>query len=131
MKKGRSPALWLLMIPAQIVLGVLFSLLGIWIDSRIFSGGGEGHGVPIFSVLVPIVAAILLLVVIVLSIILMAVGFSRRSRAQREQALAAAAARQSVPGQPYPRQPYPQQQYPQPGQPQGAAWPAQNEQKPQ
>ena len=58
MKKQRSPALWLLMIPAQLVLGGLFSLLGVWIDSRIFSGGGQGHGVPIFSVLFPIIAVV-------------------------------------------------------------------------
>ena len=102
MKKQRSPALWLLIIPAQLVLGGLFSLLGVWIDSRIFSGGGQGHGVPIFSVLFPIIALIVLLVVIILSIILMCVGFSRRRKAQREALLAA---------QQYPQYPQ-QQQYP-------------------
>ncbi len=105
MKQGRSPALWLLAIPAQLVLGGLFSLLGVWIDSRIFSGGGQGHGVPIFSVLFPIIALVVTLLVVVLAIVLMAVGFSRRSKAQRE-ALLAQAAQQSP-------------QYPQ----QSGAWP--------
>jgi hypothetical protein len=112
MKKRRSPALWLLMIPAQLVLGALFSFLGMRIDIAIFSGGGQGHGAPIFSVLFPIIAVILTVVVIILSLILMAVGFSRRSREQREAALAAAQRQNAAyPQQPYP-QPYPPQQYP-------------------
>lgn len=109
MKKRRSPALWLLMIPAQLALGTLFYILGVRIDAGIFSGGGQGHGAPIFSVLFLIVAAVVTLIVLVLSIILMAVGFSRRSKAKRE-ALLAQAAQAQYPQYPPQSGPYPPQQ---------------------
>ena len=70
-KKERSPWLWLLLIPVQLVILVLSFLGGASLDLAIFSGGGEtvGHGVPIFSVLFPLIALVVTVIVILVAIV--------------------------------------------------------------
>ena len=77
-KKKSSPLLWLLLIPGQIIAGFLFVRLGTLIDLGIFSGSeGQGHGVPIFSVIFLLVAIVATLAVFILSLILTVRGFRR------------------------------------------------------
>ena len=67
--KKRKALLWLLLIPAQLLLGALFTLLGAVIDSAIFSGGGQGHGIPLCTVLFPLIAAAVTVIVIVFALV--------------------------------------------------------------
>ena len=77
--KKKHPARWLLLIPCQAVAGILFTILGFVIDSRLFSGAeGQGHGVPIFSVLFLIIAAAVSLVVLVVALAGFAVGMRKK-----------------------------------------------------
>ena len=79
--RKKSPArafLWLLMIPAQLVLDMLLIAAGAGIDSRIFgSDEAVGHGMPIFTVLMPILAIVLTVIVVILSIVLTIVRYSK------------------------------------------------------
>ena len=79
-KKQASPLLWLLLIPGQLIAGVLFFMLGITLDRMIFSNSGQGHGMPIFSVLFLLIAAVVTLIVIVLSIVLVIRGYRKRRK---------------------------------------------------
>ena len=46
MKKLRSPLFWLLLIPLQLLLGYLFTRLGVYLDRRIFTLLGLAGDVP-------------------------------------------------------------------------------------
>ena len=67
--------LWLLLIPAQLIAGALFILLGTVLDSYIFSGAGSGQGHPapfltlIFALLAGGATVIIIIVSIVLTIV--------------------------------------------------------------
>ena len=72
-KKRRSPLFWLLLFLGQLAAAGLFTLLGFWLDSLLFSGGGQGHGIPVFSVLFPLIAAAVTVIVLIVAL----VGFIR------------------------------------------------------
>ena len=83
--KKKSPGLaflWLLLIPAQLIIDVILFFLGVSMDSIIFSGNGNvtGHGIPIFSIIMPLIAIGITFFVIILSIVLTAVRYSRIKR---------------------------------------------------
>ena len=83
--KKKSPGLaflWLLLIPAQLIIDAILFFLGVSMDSIIFSGNGDvqGHGIPIFSVILPLIAIGITIFVIILSIVLVAVRYSRIKR---------------------------------------------------
>ena len=80
MKKQASPLLWLLLIPGQLACGVLFVFVGTRIDLALFSGSESGHGIPVFSFVFLIVAAVVTLIVIVLSIVLVIRGYRKRRK---------------------------------------------------
>ena len=83
-RKERSPWLWLLLIPAQLVILVLSLLGGASLDAAIFSGGsGQGHGVPIFSVLLPLLAGLCTVIAVIVALVGLIVGLVRRSRRRR------------------------------------------------
>ncbi len=85
-KRERSPWLWLILIPIQALIVVLSFFGGSAIDAAIFSGGnGQGHGAPIFTMLLPLAALAVSVVVVVIAIIRLAVGLARRRRRRREQ----------------------------------------------
>ena len=110
-RKERSPWLWLLMIPAQLVILLLSVYGGAALDAAIFAHGGDaqGHGIPIFSVLLPLVAGAVTVAVIIAAVALLIVGLARRSRRRKREGQAPAPAPFS-PQQPFP----PQQSAPQP-----------------
>ena len=82
-KNGGSPWRWLLLIPAQIVLGTLFVLLGTRLDLGLFSNPeAQGHGMPVFSALFLLIAAAVTLAVIILSLVLTVRGLRRRKRSE-------------------------------------------------
>ncbi|MBE6992955.1 MAG: hypothetical protein E7430_10390 [Ruminococcaceae bacterium] len=80
MKKQASPLLWLLLIPGQLIVGILFVFVGTRIDLALFSGSGYGHGIPIFSVIFLLIAAVVTLIVVVLSIVLVIRGYRKRCK---------------------------------------------------
>ena len=87
-QKERSPWRWLLLIPAQLVIAALMVWAGLALDSAIFSGAGSGevhgHGVPIFSALLPLIAGIVTVIVVLVALIGLIVGLVRRARRRRE-----------------------------------------------
>lgn len=84
-RRERSPWLWLLMIPAQLVILLLSVYGGAALDAAIFAHAGDvqGHGIPIFSVLLPLVAGAITVGVIIASVVLLIVGLVRRSRRRK------------------------------------------------
>ncbi len=79
--RKKSPAkafLWLLMIPAQLLIDVLLVVFGSSLDGMIFSGGPEdqGHGVPLFTAIMPIIGFIMTVVVIIAAVVLVIVRYS-------------------------------------------------------
>lgn len=122
-KRERSPWLWLLLIPIQLVLGALTYFAGISLDLAIFSGGeGQGNGMPIFSVLLLIIAAVVTVIVVIVAIVGLIVSLVRRNRRRREAAV------QPVAGAPWPGNSYPGSGYNIPGQ--GYVMPDQSAQGP-
>ncbi len=110
-KRERSPWRWLLLIPIQLVIGALTYYAGVRLDLAIFSGGeGQGHGMPIFSILFLIIVAVVTVIVIIVAIVGLIVSLVRRSRRRREEAARPAAAA------PWPGSVYSGQAYPMPGQ---------------
>ena len=86
-KKERSPWRWLLLIPIQLAITVVLFIAGGAIDLAIFSGGeGHGHGVPIFSVLLPILALAVTAIVIVVALTGLIVGLARRGKRRKREA---------------------------------------------
>ncbi len=77
-KKKASPLLWLLMIPGQLIVGILFVFVGTRIDLALFSGAEGGHGIPIFSVIFLLIAAVATLVVLIVAIVLVIRGYRRK-----------------------------------------------------
>ena len=77
--KAKSPYRWLLAIPIQLVINVLMVPLGVWIDMKFWEASAramieeqgyvEGHGIPIFTVLIPLIGAGVTIYVIVAAII--------------------------------------------------------------
>lgn len=106
-KKERSPWLWLIPIPIQLVILALTFFGGIAIDAAIFShgsGGAQGHGMPMFTIILPMIALGVTVIVVLVCVIGLIVSLVRRSRRRQ-------AAEQMPPQyQPYP----PQYQPPQP-----------------
>lgn len=92
MHKPKSPYRWLLAIPIQLFINVLMGPLGFWVDMRIWEasrramieeqGYAEGHGFPVFSVLIPLLGVIVTIFVIVTAIICTVVSFNRIKRNQ-------------------------------------------------
>ena len=116
-KKERSPWLWLIPIPIQLVILALTFFGGIAIDAAIFShGSGEaqGHGMPIFTIILPMIALAVTGIVVLVCVIGLIVSLVRRS-CRRQSA-------EQLPPQypPYPQQ-YPTYQPPQPTWQQGGA----------
>ena len=76
--KPKSPYRWLLAIPLQLVINALMVPLGFWVDTLLWErtaqsmieeqGYVEGHGIPIFSVLIPLIGVAVTLFVIMASI---------------------------------------------------------------
>ena len=96
--KERSPWRWLLLIPAQLVIAALTVWAGVELDSAIFSkaaaDGAVGHGVPIFSALLPLIALVVTVIVALVALIGLTVGLVRRARRKREDPPAAAPPRE-------------------------------------
>ena len=70
--------LWLLLIPGQLLAGIFFVWIGIRLDFMIFSGGEGGHGIPIFSAIFFVIAAVVTIVVLILAVVLTIQGFLRK-----------------------------------------------------
>ena len=74
MKKSPLKALlWILLIPGQLILDAIFFSLGASLDSALFSNRAEdavGHGMPVFTMLIGIVLAVVTILVIIVAIIL-------------------------------------------------------------
>ena len=70
-RKSGSSYRWLLAIPILIVINVSMAPLGFWMDTLIFKPNDEylGHGIPIFSVLIPLFGAVVTFCVIMTAII--------------------------------------------------------------
>lgn len=85
-KKERSPWLWLIPIPIQLVILALTFFGGIAIDAAIFShGSGEaqGHGMPIFTIILPMIALVCTGIVVLVCVIGLIVSLVRRGRRRR------------------------------------------------
>jgi len=96
-KKERSPWLWLLLIPAQLAIAAASLPVGAALDAAIFSGGeGQGHGMPVFSVLLPAAALVVTAAAAVVALTGLTVSLVRRARRRR------ARARQDGPDRPLP-----------------------------
>ncbi len=78
--RKKSPArafLWLLIIPAQLVIDMLLIALGAALDSRIFSSAEpQGHGVPLFTAILPMLGIIMTVIVVIVSVILVIVRYN-------------------------------------------------------
>ena len=86
-KKERSPWLWLLLIPIQLVVAVLLFIAGALLDAGLFSGAeGQGHGMPVFSLLLTILAAAGTVIAILVALIGLTVSLIRRSKRRRRAA---------------------------------------------
>lgn len=78
MKRNKvSPLRWLLLIPGQLLAGVFFVWIGIRLDLMIFASGEGGHGIPIFSAIFFVIAAVTI-VVLILAVVLTIRGFLRK-----------------------------------------------------
>ena len=78
--RKKSPArafLWLLIIPAQLVIDMLLIALGAALDGMIFSGSGaQGHGMPVFTVIMPVAVILLTVIAVTVSVVLVIVKYS-------------------------------------------------------
>ena len=78
MKRNKeSSLLWLLLIPGQLLVSIFFVWIGIRLDFMIFSGGEGGHGIPVFSAIFFVIAAVTI-VVLILAVVLTIRGFLRK-----------------------------------------------------
>ena len=83
MKNKHSPFFRLLLIPLQIVIGFLFILSGFLLDRLMFiKPTGNGHGIPFFSVIFMLIAAVVTVIVIITAVILTAVSFHKQRNKQ-------------------------------------------------
>ena len=70
-KRQKSPFLWLLLIPLQLLVAAVSVWGGIQLDMLVFSGNeATGHGMPVFSALFFLAAAIGTMTVCAVSIFL-------------------------------------------------------------
>ena len=91
-RKTKSPYRWLLAIPVQMLINVLLVPLGVWVDMRFWEAarvtaeeqGYIGHGIPVFTVLVPLAGAVVTVIVVVVSFICTIVSLVRLDRKQRQ-----------------------------------------------
>ena len=70
--KKRAPWLWLLLIPAQAVADVVLVVLGLFLDSLVFSHPSPdagGHGFPALTLLFFLAAAVISVVVLIVSLV--------------------------------------------------------------
>lgn len=92
-QKPKSPYRWLLAIPLQLVINVLMVPLGFWADTLFWEkaaqsmmeeqGYVEGHGIPIFSVIIPLIGVAMTLFVIMASIFCTVVLLDRAKKNQQ------------------------------------------------
>lgn len=76
--KKLIPLCWLLLIPCQCVAGMLFFRMGMRLDLMLFSNPvGGGHGIPFFSVIFFLMAAITTVVVFILSVVMTVRGYRK------------------------------------------------------
>lgn len=80
MKKEKSPLLWLLLIPFQLLAGAFFFWIGTRLDLALFSHPGYGHGVPFFSAIFFLIAVVATILVFILALVLTIRGFRRRQK---------------------------------------------------
>lgn len=89
-EKRKSPAialLWLLLIPGQLILGVLSVALGAWLDTMLFADRAEdavGHGAPVFSLIIGFIVIAVTVIVILVAIILTIVGMIRINKRNKQ-----------------------------------------------
>ena len=70
---------WLVLIPCQCIVGLLFFRLGIRLDLMLFSNpAGEGHGIPFFSVIFFFIAAGISLIVFILAFAMVICGLRKK-----------------------------------------------------
>ena len=83
-RKPGSSYRWLLAIPILIVINISMAPLGFWMDTLIFKPNDEylGHGIPIFSVLMPLFGAVVTFCVIMTAIICTVVSLFRVGKDQ-------------------------------------------------
>jgi len=75
--------LFLLIIPAQLILGILFVLLGVYVDSQVLfsnAGSAQGHPFPAFSLVFSLIAAVVTIIAIIAAVILTITSFIRISK---------------------------------------------------
>ena len=86
-KKKPSPVLWLLLIPAQLVLDVILFWLAVFVDTAILPDPNAlGHPAPALTLISVIVLPVITIIVGIIAIILMAIGLaiqSKRDEAER------------------------------------------------
>ena len=81
------------MIPIQLLIWGLSIPIGIFVDVKFWEhiymtrppDAPSGHGIPVFTVLVPLLMGIITIVIIVLSIIITSVAVFRRRKKDRER----------------------------------------------
>ena len=85
-KREKSPLRWLLLIPLQLLVAKLLVWAGVQLDTLIFSGSeGMGHGIPIFSALFLLLAAVGTLLAVVAAAVLTVRSLLRRRNSQEKQ----------------------------------------------
>ena len=84
MKKTRRPRYYLFWMLLQPIVFVLFFVLGALLDSALWSGAeaAQGHGAPVFSLLLPMLGAIVCLVVFLIALIGLIRALRRRKKAK-------------------------------------------------
>ena len=76
--KKAVPLCWLLLVPCQCVIGLMFFRLGIWLDLMLFSNpAGGGHGIPFFSAIFFLIAAVMTVAVFLLAVVLCVRGYRK------------------------------------------------------
>lgn len=91
-KKGKSPYRWLWMIPIQLIIFVLTIPIGLIADMIMWQhiydtrppDAEPGHGLPVLSILVPLLGAGLTILIIGLSIIITAIAVYRRWKREND-----------------------------------------------
>ena len=87
MKKSKHPIfalLWLLLIPAQLVIDTIIISLAAYGDVSMADPDGGGHPAPALSILASLAAVILTIIVFIISIILVIVRYTILNKRYRE-----------------------------------------------
>ena len=87
MKKKRSPLFYLLLPVIQLLIDLGLMTLGPMLDSAIFSHSDEtvGHGIPLFTVIFLLIAAVATVAVLIVSLVGLIRSLRRPRDAQAEQ----------------------------------------------